>query len=86
MIESTYGGKENLMAEHEADEYMVKVIKETFERGGKVLMPVLGSGRAQEVMIIVERLIREKRIPEAPIYIDGMLWDVTASTPLTRNI
>ena len=43
MIESTYGGKENLMAEHEADEYMVKVIKETFERGGKVLMPVLGS-------------------------------------------
>ena len=46
MIESTYGGKENLMAEHEADEYMVKVIKETFERGGKVLMPVLGSGRA----------------------------------------
>ena len=78
MIESTYGGKENLMAEHEADEYMVKVIKETFERGGKVLMPVLGSGRAQEVMIIVERLIREKRVPEAPIYIDGMLWDVTA--------
>ena len=28
-------------------------------------------------MIIVERLIREKRVPEAPIYIDGMLWDVT---------
>ena len=78
MIESTYGGKENTMAEHEADEYMVKVIKETFERGGKVLMPVLGSGRAQEVMIICERLMREKRIPEAPIYADGMLWDITA--------
>ncbi len=78
MIESTYGGKENFMAEQDADEYMIKVIKDTFERGGKVLMPVLGSGRAQEVMIIVERLIREKRVPEAPIYIDGMLWDVTA--------
>src|SRR3990167_2359314 len=78
MIESSYGGKDNNMAENEADEYMIKVIKETFERGGKVLMPVLGSGRAQEVMIICERLMREKQIPEAPIYADGMLWDITA--------
>lgn len=78
MIESTYGGKENTMAENEADDYMVKVVHETFQRGGKVLMPVLGSGRAQEVMIIVERLMREGRIPKAPIYIDGLLWDVTA--------
>ena len=78
MIESTYGGKDNVMAEKEADDYMVEVIKKTFERGGKVLMPVLGSGRAQEVMVIVERLMREKRIPEAPVYVDGMLWDITA--------
>ena len=78
MIESTYGGKDNVMAEQDADEYMVNVIKETFKRGGKVLMPVLGSGRAQEVMVIVERLIREKKVPEATVYIDGMLWDITA--------
>jgi len=78
MIESTYGGKENVMMEEEADAYMIGVIQKTFERGGKVLMPVLGSGRAQEVMIIMERLMREKRIPEAPIYLDGMLWDITA--------
>ena len=78
MIESTYGGKDNVMAEQEADDYMVKVIKDTFERGGKVLMPVLGSGRAQEVMVIVERLIREGRVPNAPVYIDGMLSDITA--------
>lgn len=78
MIESTYGGKDNVMAEKGADEYMVEIIKKTFERGGKVLMPVLGSGRAQEVMVIVERLMREKRIPEAPVYVDGMLWDITA--------
>ena len=78
MMEATYGGKDNVMAEKEADEYMVKVVKETFERGGKVLMPVLGSGRAQEVMVIIERLMREKRIPNAPVYIDGMLKDITA--------
>ena len=78
MIESTYGGKDNVMAEDEADAYLVKVIKEVFERKGKVLMPVLGSGRAQEVMIIVERLMREKKIPQGVIYIDGMLGDITA--------
>jgi uncharacterized protein len=78
IVESTYGGRTNVMAEKEADEYMVKTIMETFERGGKVLMPVLGSGRAQEVMIITERLMREGRIPKAPVYIDGMLWDITA--------
>jgi uncharacterized protein len=78
VIESTYGGKDNVMNEQEADDYMIKVVKETFERGGKVLMPVLGSGRAQEVMIIVERLMREKKIPNVPVYLDGMLWDITA--------
>ncbi|PIZ51339.1 beta-CASP ribonuclease aCPSF1 [Candidatus Woesearchaeota archaeon CG_4_10_14_0_2_um_filter_33_13] len=78
IMESTYGGKDNVMNEQEADEYMTNVIDTTFKRGGKVLMPVLGSGRAQEVMIIVERLMREKRIPEAPVYLDGMLWDITA--------
>lgn len=78
MIEATYGGKENVLAEQDADEYMVKVIQETFARRGKILMPVLGSGRAQEVMVIVERLMREEKIPKAPIYIDGMLADITA--------
>ncbi len=78
MIESTYGGKENIMAEKDADEYMVEIIEKTFQRGGKVLMPVLGSGRAQEVMVIVERLMREKKIPEAPVYLHGMLSDITA--------
>ncbi|HLD72259.1 MAG TPA: beta-CASP ribonuclease aCPSF1 [Candidatus Nanoarchaeia archaeon] len=78
VMESTYGGKDNNLNEQEAEEYMINVVKKTFERGGKVLMPVLGSGRAQEVMIIVERLMREKKIPDAPIYLDGMLWDITA--------
>ncbi|MBI2573720.1 beta-CASP ribonuclease aCPSF1 [Candidatus Woesearchaeota archaeon] len=78
MIESTYGGKDNTMNEQEADEYMVKIIRDTFARGGKVLLPVLGSGRTQEIMVIVERAMREKLIPEAPVYIDGMLWDITA--------
>ena len=78
VMESTYGGKENTMAEMEADEYLIKTVKETFARGGKVLVPVLGSGRAQEVMIMMERLMREGQLQKAPVYLDGMLWDISA--------
>ena len=78
ITESTYGGKDNIMNEEEADEYTANLIKTTIDRGGKVLMPVLGSGRAQEIMLIVERLVREGKIPTIPVYLDGMLWDITA--------
>ncbi|MBI1968682.1 beta-CASP ribonuclease aCPSF1 [Candidatus Woesearchaeota archaeon] len=78
IMEATYGGRDNVMNSREADDYMTEVVTNTFKRGGKVLLPVLGSGRAQEVMIIIERLVREGRIPKTPIYLDGMLWDITA--------
>ena len=78
IVESTYGGRSNVMAEKDANDYTEKIIKETFERGGKVLMPVLGSGRAQEVMVIIEQLMKSGKIPTCKVYIDGMLWDITA--------
>ncbi|HDN95835.1 MAG TPA: beta-CASP ribonuclease aCPSF1, partial [Thermoplasmatales archaeon] len=32
----------------------------------------------QEVMIVLEHLMREKEIPEVPVYLDGMIWEATA--------
>jgi predicted metal-dependent RNase len=79
MIESTYGGKDNNLPTREEDEAtFAEIVKRTVEGGGKVLVSVLGVGRAQEVMVILERMIREKKIPDINIYIDGMVWDVTA--------
>jgi uncharacterized protein len=79
MIESTYGGKDNILPPAlEADELLGQSIGETIKRNGKVLIPVLGSGRAQEIIVLLERLIRENKIPDVPIYIDGMIWDITA--------
>ncbi len=78
IIESTYGGRDNVMSEQQADEYMANVIIETVKRGGKVLVPVLGSGRAQEIMVMVEDLIQSKRIDPVKVYADGLLWDITA--------
>lgn len=79
ITESTYGGKENNMSTpQESDLHFAEVVKKTYEQGGKILMPVLGSGRAQEVIVIIDKLSREGKLPKIPVYVDGMLWDVTA--------
>ncbi len=79
IMEATYGGKDdNTRTRKEAEEEMFKLIKATIERGGKVLMPVLGVGRAQEVMLIVEKAIREGKLEKIPVYLQGMVWDATS--------
>jgi len=80
IIESTYGGKDNVMPPaKEADDQLSEHIIETIKKKGKVLMPVLGSGRAQEIIVLLDKLIREGKLSaDLPVYIDGMVWDITA--------
>ncbi|MFW5746624.1 MAG: beta-CASP ribonuclease aCPSF1, partial [Nanoarchaeota archaeon] len=80
MIEGTYGARDAVLPPiHETEQQFIDIITDTINtRKGKVLIPVLGVGRAQEVMLIVEEMIRKKQIPDVPVYIDGMVWDVTA--------
>ncbi|MDP1728824.1 MAG: MBL fold metallo-hydrolase RNA specificity domain-containing protein, partial [archaeon] len=79
MMESTYGKSANVgLSRHESEKILIDVIKETAEKEGKILMPVLGVGRSQEIMLILERAMHEGLIPKMPIYIQGMMWDVTA--------
>lgn len=79
MIESTYGGRDCIMPPlKEQDDIFKNIIKDTLTRKGKVLIPVLGSGRAQEVMIILERMVREKEMDPVTVFVDGMVWDITA--------
>ncbi|MBI2576743.1 beta-CASP ribonuclease aCPSF1 [Candidatus Woesearchaeota archaeon] len=79
MIESTYGGKENVLPpRHEQEEHFKKIIQDTVARGGQVLVPVLGVGRAQEIMVLMDDFIRAGQLPEIPVFVDGMVWDVTA--------
>jgi uncharacterized protein len=79
LIESTYGGKDNMMpSRQEAEDHLKSIIKKTIERRGRVLIPTLGVGRAQEVQLVVEQMIRNGELENIPFYIDGMVWDVTA--------
>lgn len=79
IMEATYGGKDDIQpSRKESEDQLIEIIKMTQGRGGKVLMPVLGVGRSQEMMIIIERAIREGRLDKMPVYVQGMVWDVTA--------
>ncbi|MBT3690734.1 beta-CASP ribonuclease aCPSF1 [Candidatus Woesearchaeota archaeon] len=79
IIESTYGSKDDTVAtRRESEDYLKNVIKETIKKKGKILMPVLGVGRSQEIMLILEKAMKAGEIPNVPIYLQGMVWDVTA--------
>ena len=79
IMEATYGSSnENYPSRGEAEEMLVKTIKATIGRGGKVLMPVLGTGRAQEIMVIIDKMLRSGMLDQIPVYVQGIVWDITA--------
>ncbi len=78
-LEATYGGKDNnYPARKDSEEELLVFINDVVKNGGKVLLPELGTGHAQEKMLILEDAMRNGKIPKIPIYIDGMIWHINA--------
>jgi hypothetical protein len=78
-VESTYGGKADILPpRRETEAQFISMVKETLDRGGKVLLPELGLGHAQETLLRMEESMRMGELPKVPIYIDGMIWDINA--------
>jgi len=79
LLEATYGGRENNTQERQkSDMELKKIVYDTIKRGGKVLIPTLGVGRSQEIMVVIENMVRTGALDKIPVYIDGLVWDVTA--------
>ena len=79
IVEGTYGAKEDIMpSREEAEQALAHSVNETLSNGGKVLIPTPAVGRAQEIMLILDNLMRTGAIIEAPIFTEGMLSDATA--------
>ncbi|MCX6669699.1 MAG: beta-CASP ribonuclease aCPSF1 [Methanothrix sp.] len=79
VTEATYGGANSLQpSRKEAEINLIKVVKDTVKRGGKVIIPAFSVGRSQEVMVVLEEAIRKKVIEEVPVYLDGMIYEATA--------
>ncbi len=78
IMESTYGDREQPKRE-EAELELISMISRTAAQKGKVLIPVMAVGRAQEILLVlVDALNRKLLPPEIKIYIDGSIREVNA--------
>ncbi len=74
ITESTYGGSEDVMPSRvDCENELLKIVNDTINRNGKVLIPAFAVGRAQEIMIILAQ-----NNFQHPVWMEGMLWDATA--------
>lgn len=80
MIENTSTGARDVsMSREDATEELLKILLDAYVKKGKVIIPVFGVGRSQEMLLVIESLIAEGRLPkDLKVYVDGMVWEVTA--------
>ncbi len=79
VTESTYGSKHDILPPRQkSEEELIEAINKTIKRKGKVLIPELGLGRAQETMLVLEDAMKSGKLEKVPVYIDGMIWDINA--------
>ncbi|RDI71099.1 beta-CASP ribonuclease aCPSF1 [Halopelagius longus] len=79
VLESTYGGRNDYQTDQEdSEEHLIDIINETYEEGGKILIPAFAVGRSQEIMLVLEEAMRSGKIPSMPVHLDGMIWEATA--------
>lgn len=79
ITESTYGNSTDVMPDQSVVyRTFTDNINRTLTGGGKVLIPVPAVGRAQEIMLVLDKEMREGRLMESPIYIEGMISEASA--------
>jgi metallo-beta-lactamase family protein len=69
LVESTYGDRDH--GEDDEGERLARIIRETAERKGKLIIPSFAIGRVEELLYWVSRLERERRIPVLPVFVDS---------------
>ncbi|MGC9364345.1 MAG: MBL fold metallo-hydrolase RNA specificity domain-containing protein [Fidelibacterota bacterium] len=69
VIESTYGDR--LHGETDRKEDLARIINESYERGGVLIIPSFAVGRTQELLFTIRELEEEQRVPIMPIFVDS---------------
>jgi len=72
VMESTYGDRNRDKGE-DRFERLGQIVRETFARGGNVVIPAFAVGRSQEVLYGLHRLIRQGEISPKQIFLDSPL-------------
>lgn len=74
VVESTYGNRLHKGVDESIEE-MVQAIKTTFKKGGNVLIPAFSVGRTQDILYVLNKLVKQARLPKLDVYVDSPLAD-----------
>lgn len=93
IMESTYGDRIHTKQEDKADEFL-RIVSETLERGGNVVIPSFAVGRTQEILYEIQKS-KQSNDPEfrrefdevmsAPVFVDSPLA-ISATEVFLKNL
>ncbi|MBN2528280.1 MAG: MBL fold metallo-hydrolase [Deltaproteobacteria bacterium] len=75
ITEATYGNRFH-EDRNTAEQQLITRIKKVLENNGRALIPSFAVGRAQEILLLLKRAIRNGNLPPIPVYVDGMVRSV----------
>lgn len=88
VIESTYGNRTH---GDETPDYVgefTRILRETFEKGGNLVVPSFAVGRTQELLYFIREIKEQKLLPEFPdfeVYVDSPLA-IEATNVFNKNV
>ena len=78
IIESTYGGKEDIMCPREqAEANFANAVEKTVTAGGHVLLPVPAVGISQELILVLDRLTKGGRL-QTKVLVEKIISEATS--------
>jgi KH/beta-lactamase-domain protein len=79
IIESTYGGKEDVMCpREEAEANLVGKINDTVTTGGHVLIPVPSVGISQELILVLDMYMKRSKLQQTQILVEKIISKATS--------
>ncbi|MDP8220930.1 MAG: MBL fold metallo-hydrolase [Candidatus Stygibacter frigidus] len=69
ILESTYGNRTHSDVDAAAD--LERVINESHQRGGVLVIPAFSVGRTQTLLYLIRELEEDGKIPKMPVYVDS---------------
>lgn len=88
VVESTYGNRLHSTEKIDYIGEFTRILKETFDRGGNVVIPSFAVGRTQEMLYFIREIKEKNLIPEYPgfeVYLDSPLA-IEATKVFSKNM
>jgi metallo-beta-lactamase family protein len=83
ILESTYGDRDHKPFVETVAEFE-RIVQDSIERGGKILVPTFAVGRAQLIVYLLAQMFRSGAVEKIPIYLDSPMA-IEASIILGRH-